>query len=129
MVLQSKKSEEVAIEPSQTDGSTTLLNTPISFGEKSLLPGDILPAKAEGIRAINKKNFAEAVTQLTEALTLRRNRIQGTEYRILELKLPFRRDAIYRVFIKINKNKRYHNYKYFCLCGVKKKTRDTASSE
>lgn len=45
----------------------------ISFGERSLIPGEISPEKRSGIEAIADRNYPEAISQLEAALATRRN--------------------------------------------------------
>lgn len=55
-----------------TDG-TSATGKPISFGEKTLFSGKILPAKQEGIEAIAARNWSVATEKLQVALTQNRN--------------------------------------------------------
>jgi branched-chain amino acid transport system substrate-binding protein len=52
---------------SQTNGK------PMSFGEKTFVPGNVLPAKQAGIDAIATGNWSVAVEKLQQALKLNRN--------------------------------------------------------
>ena len=54
-------------------GSNPSLQDRISFGEKSLIPGDISPVKKEGVQAIAAKSYDKAITNFTDALKLKRN--------------------------------------------------------
>jgi branched-chain amino acid transport system substrate-binding protein len=45
----------------------------ISFGEKSLIPGETSPAKRAGVEAIAAQNYPEAITNLEAALKTKRN--------------------------------------------------------
>ncbi|MEH2335905.1 ABC transporter substrate-binding protein [Nostoc sp.] len=57
----------------QETGSNPSLENRISFGEKTLTPGDISPAKKEGVQAIAAKNYNKAIANFTAALKLNRN--------------------------------------------------------
>ena len=59
-------------EKSET-GSNPSLQDRISFGEKSLTPGDISPAKKEGVQAIAAKSYDKAIANFTNALKFNRN--------------------------------------------------------
>ncbi|WP_375498473.1 ABC transporter substrate-binding protein [uncultured Nostoc sp.] len=54
-------------------GSNPSLQDRISFGEKSLTPGDISPVKKEGLQALTAKSYDKAIANLTDALKLNRN--------------------------------------------------------
>ncbi|BBD65448.1 extracellular ligand-binding receptor [Nostoc commune NIES-4072] len=54
-------------------GSNSSLQDRISFGEKSLTPGDISPVKKEGVQAIAAKSYDKAIANFTDALKLKRN--------------------------------------------------------
>lgn len=54
-------------------GSNQSLQDRISFGEKSLSPGDISPVKKEGVQAIAAKSYDKAIANFTDALKLNRN--------------------------------------------------------
>jgi branched-chain amino acid transport system substrate-binding protein len=54
-------------------GSNPSLQDRISFGEKSLTPGDISPIKKEGVQAIAAKSYDKAIANFTDALKLNRN--------------------------------------------------------
>ena len=58
---------------STTTDSTSTDGNPISFGEKTLFPGKISPAKQAGIDAIAAGNWSVAIEQLQAALKLNRN--------------------------------------------------------
>jgi branched-chain amino acid transport system substrate-binding protein len=45
----------------------------ISFGKKSLIPGETSPAKRAGVEAIAAQNYPEAITNLEAALKIKRN--------------------------------------------------------
>ncbi|WP_414542857.1 ABC transporter substrate-binding protein [Nostoc sp. CCY0012] len=45
----------------------------ISFGEKTLTPGEITPVKKEGIQALANENYPEAIASLEASLKLQRN--------------------------------------------------------
>ncbi|MBD2726492.1 amino acid ABC transporter substrate-binding protein [Nostoc sp. FACHB-892] len=53
--------------------SNRSLQDRISFGEKSLNPGDISPVKKEGVQAIAAKSYDKAIANFTDALKLNRN--------------------------------------------------------
>ncbi|MCC5616474.1 ABC transporter substrate-binding protein [Nostoc sp. CHAB 5836] len=53
--------------------SNPSLQDRISFGEKSLTPGDISPVKKEGVQAIAAKTYDQAIANFTAALKLNRN--------------------------------------------------------
>ncbi|MEH2405610.1 ABC transporter substrate-binding protein [Nostoc sp.] len=57
----------------QETGSNPSLENRISFGEKTLTPGDISPAKKEGVQAITAKSYDKAIANFTAALKLNRN--------------------------------------------------------
>ncbi|MEH2275457.1 MAG: ABC transporter substrate-binding protein [Nostoc sp.] len=57
----------------QETGSNPSLENRISFGEKILTPGDISPAKKEGVQAIAAKSYDKAITNFTAALKLKPN--------------------------------------------------------
>ncbi|MEH2142794.1 ABC transporter substrate-binding protein [Nostoc sp.] len=57
----------------QETGSNPSLENRISFGEKTLTPGDISPAKKEGVQAIAAKSYNKAIANFTAALKLNRN--------------------------------------------------------
>ncbi|WP_298914308.1 ABC transporter substrate-binding protein [uncultured Nostoc sp.] len=57
----------------QETGSNPSLENRISFGEKTLTPGDISPAKKEGVQAIAAKSYDKAIANFTAALKLNRN--------------------------------------------------------
>ncbi|WP_375469810.1 ABC transporter substrate-binding protein [uncultured Nostoc sp.] len=57
----------------QEAGSNPSLENRISFGEKILTPGDISPAKKEGVQAIAAKSYDKAIANFTAALKLNRN--------------------------------------------------------
>ena len=57
----------------QETGSNPSLENRISFGEKTLTPGDISPAKKEGVQAIAAKNYNKAIANFTAALKSNRN--------------------------------------------------------
>ncbi|MEH2375441.1 ABC transporter substrate-binding protein [Nostoc sp.] len=59
--------------PNQETGSNLSLQDRISFGEKSLTPGEISPVKKAGIQAIAAKSYDQAIANLTAALKLNRN--------------------------------------------------------
>ncbi|MEH2244340.1 ABC transporter substrate-binding protein [Nostoc sp.] len=59
--------------PNQETGSNLSLQDRISFGEKSLTPGDISPVKKEGVQAIAAKSYDKAIANFTAALKLNRN--------------------------------------------------------
>ncbi|MCC5655706.1 ABC transporter substrate-binding protein [Nostoc sp. XA010] len=54
-------------------GSNLSLQDRISFGEKSLILGDISPVKKEGVQAIAAKSYDKAIANFTDALKLKRN--------------------------------------------------------
>ncbi|MEH1893326.1 MAG: ABC transporter substrate-binding protein [Nostoc sp.] len=62
-----------AIISNQETGSNPSLENRISFGEKTLTPGDISPAKKEGVQAIAAKSYDKAIANFTAALKLNRN--------------------------------------------------------
>ncbi|MBD2386806.1 ABC transporter substrate-binding protein [Cylindrospermum sp. FACHB-282] len=45
----------------------------ISFGERTLTPGDVTPAKKEGVQAIADKSYDQAIANLEAAIKLKRN--------------------------------------------------------
>jgi branched-chain amino acid transport system substrate-binding protein len=45
----------------------------ISFGEKTLTPGEITPVKKEGIQALANENYPQAIASLEASLKLQRN--------------------------------------------------------
>ncbi|MEH2120356.1 ABC transporter substrate-binding protein [Nostoc sp.] len=57
----------------QETGSNPSLENRISFGEKTLTPGDISPAKKEGVQAIAAKSYDKAIANFTAALKLKPN--------------------------------------------------------
>ncbi|MEH1828153.1 MAG: ABC transporter substrate-binding protein [Nostoc sp.] len=57
----------------QSAGNNTSLQDRISFGEKSLTPGEISPVKKEGLQAIAAKSYDKAIANFTAALKLNRN--------------------------------------------------------
>ncbi|MEH2013032.1 MAG: ABC transporter substrate-binding protein [Nostoc sp.] len=57
----------------QETGSNPSLENRISFGENTLTPGDISPAKKEGVQAIAAKSYDKAIANFTAALKLNRN--------------------------------------------------------
>lgn len=57
----------------QETGSNPSLENRISFGEKTLTPGDISPAKKEGVQALAAKNYNKAIANFTAALKFNRN--------------------------------------------------------
>ncbi|MEH1817882.1 MAG: ABC transporter substrate-binding protein [Nostoc sp.] len=57
----------------QDAGNNTSLQDRISFGEKSLTPGEISPVKKEGLQAIAAKSYDKAIANFTAALKLNRN--------------------------------------------------------
>ncbi|MEI1377706.1 ABC transporter substrate-binding protein [Nostoc sp. UHCC 0926] len=57
----------------QEIGSNPSLENRISFGEKTLTPGDISPAKKEGVQAIAAKSYDKAIANFTAALKSNRN--------------------------------------------------------
>ena len=57
----------------QETGSNPSLENRISFGEKTLTPGEISPAKKEGVQAIAAKSYDKAIANFTAALKLNRN--------------------------------------------------------
>ncbi|MBN3898363.1 MAG: ABC transporter substrate-binding protein [Nostoc sp. NOS(2021)] len=59
--------------PNQQTGSNPSLQDRISFGEKTLTPGDISPAKKEGVQAIAAKSYDQAIANFTAALKLNPN--------------------------------------------------------
>ncbi|MHC5598051.1 MAG: ABC transporter substrate-binding protein, partial [Nostoc sp.] len=59
--------------PNQETGSNPSLQDRITFGEKILTPGDISPAKKEGVQAIAAKSYDQAIANFTAALKLNRN--------------------------------------------------------
>ncbi|MEH1786711.1 ABC transporter substrate-binding protein [Nostoc sp.] len=59
--------------PNQEPGNNTSLQDRISFGEKSLTPGDISPVKKEGVQTIATKSYDKAIANFTAALKLNRN--------------------------------------------------------
>ncbi|MEH1843304.1 MAG: ABC transporter substrate-binding protein [Nostoc sp.] len=54
-------------------GSNPSLQNRISFGENSLILGDISPIKKEGVQAIAAKSYDKAIANFTDALKLNRN--------------------------------------------------------
>ncbi|MCW5316297.1 ABC transporter substrate-binding protein [Nostoc sp. KVJ3] len=59
--------------PNQETGSNSSLQDRISFGEKSLMSGDISLVKKEGVEAIATKSYDHAIANFTAALKLNRN--------------------------------------------------------
>ncbi|MHC5671802.1 ABC transporter substrate-binding protein [Nostoc sp.] len=59
--------------PNQETGSNPSLQDRISFGEKSLTPGEISPVKKSGVQAIAAKSYDQAIANFTAALKLNRN--------------------------------------------------------
>ncbi|MEH2240267.1 ABC transporter substrate-binding protein [Nostoc sp.] len=59
--------------PGSEPGSNLSLQNRISFGEKTLTPGDISPVKKEGVEAIAAKSYDKAIANFTAALKLNRN--------------------------------------------------------
>ncbi|MCC5646848.1 ABC transporter substrate-binding protein [Nostoc sp. CHAB 5824] len=59
--------------PGSERGSNPSLQDRISFGEKTLTPGTVSPAKKEGVQAIAAKSYNKAITNFTAALKLNRN--------------------------------------------------------
>ncbi|MEA5621389.1 ABC transporter substrate-binding protein [Nostoc sp. UHCC 0251] len=59
--------------PSSELGSNPSLQDRISFGEKTLTPGTVAPAKKEGVQAIAAKSYDKAIANFTAALKLNRN--------------------------------------------------------
>ena len=57
----------------QETGSNPSLENRISFGENTLTPGDISPAKKEGVQAIAAKSYDKAIANFTAALKSNRN--------------------------------------------------------
>ncbi|MEH2048170.1 ABC transporter substrate-binding protein [Nostoc sp.] len=57
----------------QDTGNNTSSQDRISFGEKSLNPGEISPVKKEGLQAIAAKSYDKAIANFTAALKLNRN--------------------------------------------------------
>ncbi|MBD2513629.1 amino acid ABC transporter substrate-binding protein [Nostoc sp. FACHB-973] len=53
--------------------SNVSLEDRISFGEKTLIPGEIAPAKKEGVQAIAAKSYDKAIASLQAFLKLRPN--------------------------------------------------------
>ncbi|MDB9340781.1 MULTISPECIES: ABC transporter substrate-binding protein [Cyanophyceae] len=52
----------------------------ISFGEKNLIPGEVSPAKKEGVQALADKNYAQAIASLEKSLKQQRNDPQALIY-------------------------------------------------
>jgi branched-chain amino acid transport system substrate-binding protein len=52
----------------------------ISFGEKILIPGEVTPAKKEGVQALADQNYAQAIASLETSLKLNRNDPQALIY-------------------------------------------------
>ncbi|MEH2321310.1 ABC transporter substrate-binding protein [Nostoc sp.] len=63
--------------PNQETGRNLSLQGRISFGEKTLTPGDISSAKKEGVQAIAAKSYDQAIANFTDALKLNRNDPEG----------------------------------------------------
>ncbi|MEH2296727.1 ABC transporter substrate-binding protein [Nostoc sp.] len=59
--------------PNQETDSNLSLQDRISFGEKSLTPGEISPVKKAGVQAIAAKSYDQAIANFTAALELNRN--------------------------------------------------------
>nr|WP_313890021.1 MULTISPECIES: hypothetical protein [Nostoc] len=59
--------------PGSELGSNPSLQDRISFGEKTLTPGAVSPAKKEGVEAIAAKSYDKAIANFTTALKLNRN--------------------------------------------------------
>ncbi len=59
--------------PGSELGSNPSLQDRISFGEKTLTPGAVAPAKKEGVQAIAAKSYDKAIANFTAALKLNRN--------------------------------------------------------
>ncbi|MCG6133099.1 MAG: ABC transporter substrate-binding protein [Nostoc sp. LLA-1] len=63
----------------QNQSSNNLINANesiadrISFGEKTLTPGEITPVKKEGIQALADENYPQAIARLEASLNLQRN--------------------------------------------------------
>ncbi|TVP64446.1 MAG: receptor ligand binding family protein [Nodularia sp. (in: Bacteria)] len=52
----------------------------ISFGEKTLIPGEVTPAKKEGMQAFAAQNYPQAIASLEKSLQLKRNDPQALIY-------------------------------------------------
>lgn len=52
----------------------------ISFGEKTLTPGEVTPAKKEGVQAFADQNYAQAIASLETSLKQQRNDPQALIY-------------------------------------------------
>ncbi|MBE9198188.1 MULTISPECIES: ABC transporter substrate-binding protein [unclassified Nodularia (in: cyanobacteria)] len=52
----------------------------ISFGEKTLTPGEVTPAKKEGVQAFADQNYAQAIANLETSLKQQRNDPQALIY-------------------------------------------------
>ncbi|GAX36199.1 ABC transporter substrate-binding protein [Nodularia sp. NIES-3585] len=52
----------------------------ISFGEKTLIPGEVTPAKKDGVQAFADQNYAQAIASLEKSLKLNRNDPQALIY-------------------------------------------------
>ncbi|MDB9374462.1 ABC transporter substrate-binding protein [Nodularia sphaerocarpa] len=52
----------------------------ISFGDKTLTPGEVTPAKKDGVQAFADQNYAQAIASLEKSLQLNRNDPQARIY-------------------------------------------------
>lgn len=59
--------------PDGKNDSNLSIQERISFGEKTLIPGDITPLKKEGVQAFADGNYAKAIASLESSLKLKRN--------------------------------------------------------
>lgn len=57
----------------QESASNPSMAERISFGERTLTPGDVTPAKKEGVQAIADKSYDKAIANLETAIKLKRN--------------------------------------------------------
>jgi branched-chain amino acid transport system substrate-binding protein len=69
-------SEITGVKPSEDNGlnhKNQSITERISFGEKSLTPGEISLAKKDGIQALANKNYGQAIANFTASLKLKPN--------------------------------------------------------
>lgn len=69
--------DQVSVKPTPDSSpikpSVQLVTAPLSFGEKTLIPGKVTPAKQAGVEALAAGKWSEAVTNLQQALKENRN--------------------------------------------------------
>ncbi|MFN6566814.1 ABC transporter substrate-binding protein [Dendronalium sp. ChiSLP03b] len=64
----------------QKNDSNLSIQERMSFGEKTLITGDITPLKKEGIQALAAQNYAKAITNLESSLKLKLNDPEAVIY-------------------------------------------------